>query len=108
MKRKMLSNTNDDYYTDDGFSSYEITSIDPGPWMLIGICIYSLVCVLVLPILVFYGRRRNERRLDQSAWDFEPTSNHEGLEDRSIMPIVENIEVELCEDSTVDHVSALC
>ena len=106
----MLSNTDEDYYTDDGFSSYEITSIDPGPWMLIGICIYSFVCVLVLPILVFYGRRRNERRLDQTAWELEPTEpiiNQEVSEDHSIMSIVEQVEVELCEDSTVDHVSGL-
>eukprot|EP00521_Asterionellopsis_glacialis_P013049 CAMPEP_0195293792 /NCGR_PEP_ID=MMETSP0707-20130614/13354_1 /TAXON_ID=33640 /ORGANISM="Asterionellopsis glacialis, Strain CCMP134" /LENGTH=987 /DNA_ID=CAMNT_0040354587 /DNA_START=164 /DNA_END=3127 /DNA_ORIENTATION=+ len=56
----------DDAYTDDdGFVDYIATTTDPGPWMLISVCIYSISCLLILPILVVLGKRRQRRLLDE-------------------------------------------
>jgi hypothetical protein len=52
----------DQFYADDGFGDYIPTTIDPGPWMLGGVCLYSLVCFLLLPIFVFVAKNRRRRR----------------------------------------------
>jgi hypothetical protein len=49
----------DDYH--DGFSDYVPTTTDPGPWMLLGVSLYSISCVLFLPICVFVGKRRRKK-----------------------------------------------
>jgi len=52
----------DQFYADDGFGDYIPTTIDPGPWMLGGVCLYSLICFLLLPIFVFVAKNRRRRR----------------------------------------------
>ena len=42
----------DDNYDDyEGFDDYVPKTIDPGPWMLIGVSVYSLSCIIILPFL---------------------------------------------------------
>lgn len=48
-----MESTDDDYY--DSFENYVETTNDPGPWILIGVTLYSTICLLILPVLV---RRR--------------------------------------------------
>ena len=58
-----MVDTDDNY--DDGFDDYVPKTHDPGPWMLIGVCTYSIFCVLILPVLVILGKRREQRLLDR-------------------------------------------
>jgi hypothetical protein len=85
----MASSATDDYYGDDGFDNYIPKTVDPGPWMLIGVCLYSIFCVILLPILVVIGQKLDDRKLDRKAWeevdDSTPDeasvgSNEEGIE----------------------------
>ena len=55
---------NDDYYY-DSFSDYVPTTIDPGPWMLIGVSLYSIFCILFLPICVFVAKKRRKKYQDK-------------------------------------------
>ena len=63
----------EDYYDDDGmqesFDNYTPKTTDPGVWMLVGVCVYSLLCICILPILVICGNRREKSRLDRKEWD---------------------------------------
>jgi hypothetical protein len=55
----MNSSSFDDafYYENAGFENYEATTYEPGPWMMIGVCLYSLISVLVfLPLSVMLGK----------------------------------------------------
>ncbi len=61
MTDDLVASMKDDYY-DEGFENYEADTRDPGPWMLIGICMYSVFCVFFLSILVQSGRRRERKR----------------------------------------------
>jgi len=55
-------NVDDDYYAEEGFRNYVPSTTDPGPWMLFGVCIYSLCCILCLPICVLFSKKRRKRR----------------------------------------------
>lgn len=60
----MNSSYIDDHYydTSDGFKNYEPNTSDPGPWMTIGVCLYSIMCVLVfLPLSVVVGKMCTKR-----------------------------------------------
>jgi len=63
IQTELMVETDDYYY--DGFVNYVPKTHDPGPWMLIGVCIYSICCVLILPVLVILGKRREKRLLDR-------------------------------------------
>ncbi len=67
---KLIGDEVDDYYygDDDGFDNYEAKTTDPGPWFLIGVCIYSFVCIMMLPILIVFGKRRERRRQLHQQW----------------------------------------
>jgi len=57
------------YYDEEGFDNYVAKTQNAGPWMLIGVFLYSVSCVLVLPVLVSLGRRRQRRqRRDRQRW----------------------------------------
>ena len=58
---------------DDGFIGYIPTTTDPGPWVLIGVSIYSVGCILILPPLVVLGNRWDKRRKNQNQRN-SPTS----------------------------------
>ncbi len=59
-----------DYYSDYyDYEGYEAKTNDPGPWMLIGVCLYSVLCVVLLPLLVMWGNRREKRRVDKEEWN---------------------------------------
>lgn len=74
-------NSTDDYYdyNKNGFESYVFTTIDPGPWMLFGVSIYSCICVIVIPPLVILGNRYEKRRLEKGKWK-EDEDDSEGSE----------------------------
>ncbi len=63
----------EDYY-DDGlddnssFDDYIPKTVDPGNWMFIGVSLYSLLCLCVLPFLVICGNRLEKRRVDREEW----------------------------------------
>ena len=60
----MVSAEDDDYYY-EGFDNYVPKTVDPGPWMLIGVSVYSLLCIIILPFLVVIGNRRERRRMEK-------------------------------------------
>jgi hypothetical protein len=58
-----MDSITDKYYQYAGFENYEASTTDPGPWMVIGVCLYSISCVLVfLPISVFIGKKCRKLR----------------------------------------------
>lgn len=59
-----MSAEDDDYYY-EGFDNYVPKTVDPGPWMLIGVSVYSLLCIIILPFLVVIGNRRERRRMEK-------------------------------------------
>ena len=56
----------DDYYAEEGFNNYVPSTTDPGPWMLFGVCIYSLCCIVCLPICVLFANKRRKSRQHRS------------------------------------------
>ena len=60
----MVSAEDDEYYY-EGFDNYVPKTIDPGPWMLIGVSVYSLFCIIILPFLVVIGNSRDRRRMEK-------------------------------------------
>lgn len=79
--------TDDYYYYSEGFDNYDRTSIDPGPYMMISVSLYSLLCVLVLPFAVRIAKRREEKKskkkeqqLQESAADNADSDNEEDLD----------------------------
>lgn len=67
----MVSTQDEDSYDyfDDGFDNYEPKTIAPGPWMLIGVSIYSILCVVILPFLVVLGNKRDKKRIHRGTWE---------------------------------------
>jgi hypothetical protein len=62
-KNSIMASIDDDGYYQDGFENYVATTTDPGSWMMIGVCLYSISCVLVfLPISVLVGKRCKKQR----------------------------------------------
>jgi hypothetical protein len=60
------------YYdtSSDGFKNYEANTYDPGPWMTTGVCLYSIMCVLVfLPLSVVVGKMCTKTRITRSSND---------------------------------------
>jgi len=66
--RRLFGNANDYdddeyYYDDDGFDGYIETSVDPGPWILVGTTLYCLLTVIALPVcVILYNRRKMRHR----------------------------------------------
>lgn len=61
-----------DYYDDDDgytYDDYIPKTHDPGHWMLVGVGLYSLLCLIALPFLVVCGNRRETRRLNIKEWE---------------------------------------
>jgi hypothetical protein len=55
----------DDYYNGNSFENYEATTYEPGPWMMIGVCLYSVMCVAVfLPLSVFVAKLCRKQKKD--------------------------------------------
>ena len=57
----MPSNTDDEYYYYDAFTDYIPSTIETGPWVLLVVTVYSLACILVLPVLVTLGNIREKK-----------------------------------------------
>ena len=61
-----------DYYEDDDgytYDDYLPKTHDPGQWMLVGVGLYSLLCLFALPFLVVCGNRREKGRLNRKEWE---------------------------------------
>jgi hypothetical protein len=69
-----MESIQDDNLNDDGFDNYEPKTIDPGPWMLVGVSVYSIFCAIILPFLVVIGNKRERRRIDRNAWNEDDDS----------------------------------
>lgn len=76
MARHLLGNADDydddEYYGDDGFDGYIETTVDPGPWILVGTTLYCLLTVIALPVSVILYNRRKKRH---SKYDLEKQLN---------------------------------
>jgi len=83
--------TDDEYYAEEGFSNYVPSTTDPGPWMLFGVCIYSLFCIVCLPICVLFAKKRRKRRKEKAVKFNEIIAN---FSDKSIGPELEEVEEE--------------
>jgi len=100
---QLMVSSDDEYYY-YGFDNYVPKTQDPGPWMLIGVCIYSIFCVLILPVLVIVGDRWDAKLLDRNKRDDEVTQvdNPSSFDSRNpAEPEVEGIELELDEDTNL-------
>ena len=60
-----------DYYDDDyyGYFDDDTKTNDPGQWILIGVSVYSSLCIILLPYLVVCGNRRETRQQDRKECD---------------------------------------
>jgi len=76
----------DDYYAEEGFRNYVPSTTDPGPWMLFGVCIYALCCIVCLPICVRFAKKRRKRRKEKEVKLNEIIINCSG---KSIGPVLE-------------------
>lgn len=56
-------------YNDDWYVGYVETSVDPGPWMLVGTAVFCIFSLAMLPCLVSLGRRYEKRRLSATQED---------------------------------------
>lgn len=75
----MLNSGSDDYaYDDDGFEDYDAKTTEPGPWLLIAVLSYSVLCILLLPVLVVIERKRQLRRVDKSRWNDATAPDYDG------------------------------
>ncbi len=97
---KLIGGEGDDYnYDDDGFDDYEAKTTDPGPWFLIGVVLYSFICIMLLPIFVVCGKRRERRRKINQQWTESGSSGEfDGSvisEQSEMSGIKEGFEVEL-------------
>jgi hypothetical protein len=68
-------------YNDDGYAGYLETSVDPGPWMLVGTALFCVLSLAVLPCLVSFGRRYEKRRLRMTQEDDVPQAAEAPKED---------------------------
>lgn len=73
---------NDDYYDDDGFQDYIPSTVDPGHWLFFAVGIYSLFCVILVPIIVFYGKKR----LAAKRKAFESKLNNDDEDETDVSP----------------------
>jgi hypothetical protein len=66
---EMVATTNSGYSNDDGgFEFYEVTTTDPGPAMLVGTILISILLYTMLPFMVACGERRDRKR---RAWEYK-------------------------------------
>mmetsp|Transcript_3571 Transcript_3571/g.7319 ORF Transcript_3571/g.7319 Transcript_3571/m.7319 type:complete len:950 (+) Transcript_3571:101-2950(+) len=85
------------YADDDGFENYVAKTTSPGPWLFVCTALYSACCMIMIPILVTFKRKRKARSssLKQSVGD----------DDESVLQVPsveENVELELREEYTID------
>lgn len=59
------SNNDDDYY------NWTTNTVDAGPWILIGVLIYSTLCIAILPVLITLGNKREKRINEQKALEMK-------------------------------------
>ncbi len=50
------------YSDEDGFENYIPTTTDPGPWLFGGTALYSVGCIVMIPILVTIKKKRIEKQ----------------------------------------------
>ncbi len=103
-----MGDVDDAYYYYYGFENYVATTIDTGPWMLIGVSVYSFCCLLVLPIMVKIGKKRIKRQMrgNDTYMPSEPKSpsSHENQSNEEI--VGQGIEDEDSRNSFVDEEGA--
>ena len=93
----------DDRYYETDFDNYVPKTNDPGPWLFIGVCIYSVICLAILPLVVMCGNRREKRRVDREEWNKSEDDNEEEIsESKEETDHIGAVETELVQD-TNDH-----
>ena len=69
---RTMSNDDYYYYRNKGFEDYIPTTTDPGPWMLIAVSIYSICCLIAIPVvvqLIGVCRWTNDKQLSSDSED---------------------------------------
>jgi len=66
---------------DDGFVGYVPTTVDPGPWVLIGTAVFCSLSILLFPCMVSMGRRYEKRRMAAVAKDDDDKGAYEVLKE---------------------------
>ncbi|GFH46031.1 hypothetical protein CTEN210_02505 [Chaetoceros tenuissimus] len=89
--------SNDDYYyyRNKGFEDYIPTTIDPGPWMLIAVSIYSICCLIAIPLvvqLIRVCRWTNEKQLSS---DSEDGMNSDGINSQECSSDRDNVQINM-------------
>ena len=46
---------------DDGFLGYVETTVDPGPWVIVGTTVFCALSIILLPCMLSLGRRYEKR-----------------------------------------------
>ena len=69
-----MNSTDDQYFNINGYEAYVPTAINPGPWMVVGVCIYSFVCIIAVPPLVILGNRYEKRRSEKGKYEDDEDS----------------------------------
>ncbi len=90
-------NATNDYKEDDGFEYYETYTRDTGPWMLVGVCMYSMICVLVLLTLVSFGKRWKRKRahVEHSIVDSQRAEDVDTINEEADCCLGVEVEVEI-------------
>ncbi|GFH46032.1 hypothetical protein CTEN210_02506 [Chaetoceros tenuissimus] len=88
------------YYRNKGFEDYIPTAKDPGPWMLIAVSIYSICCLIAVPVVVQLFtkcRRRQDIPCDSDGEVVEEESSHLSSRESSS----DMVDVDINRDDTV-------
>lgn len=46
---------------EENYFDYTPTTVNPDPWITIGVTIFSILCILMLPVLVWFRKRKDRR-----------------------------------------------
>mmetsp|Transcript_50335 Transcript_50335/g.58756 ORF Transcript_50335/g.58756 Transcript_50335/m.58756 type:complete len:816 (+) Transcript_50335:154-2601(+) len=64
----------DDYDYDYGFKNYVPTTVDPGPWLLIGTvaaCFISMAVILPITVRCTHNKKKRKRNAREKGWKFK-------------------------------------
>ena len=99
----MISNNDDDGYT---YDDYIPKTNDPGPWILIGISIYSFMCLVVLPFLVICGNRREKKLRNREQWKHDQLAQSQNRDNLIVTETEEGFECPCHSDTQGDKVDS--
>ncbi len=100
-----VRNMTDNYYYDDDFEYYKASTRDAGPWLLIGVCAYSTLCLVLLPISLSLWKKWERRRAQYSKTTNEPAKDFENMIEEPDCSLQVDVQMVECEVNKNDEVS---